>query len=97
MTQFKINKNKPLPSEDLINKHKDFEKLISKHQKITDYKTATKPLYKNPRFMGFVIVLGIVLLTIIITQKESEEKNTTKSDTVKKDSIEAEIKDTLKQ
>lgn len=71
MAKFNINKNKPDLPEDLIRRHKDFSKVMNKHQKLTNYKDATKPLYKNKGFMTFIIVLSVVLLAFIITENES--------------------------
>ena len=38
MSNYKINRNKPDLSDDKINKHKDFGKILAGHQKILKYK-----------------------------------------------------------
>jgi hypothetical protein len=81
MTNFKINKNKKDLPDELINKHKDFGKIMANHQKVTKYKDATKPLYKNPGFMSFIVILFVVTLTFILTDKENENKESTKDST----------------
>lgn len=74
MTNYKINRNKPGLSEDQISRHKDFSKVLSDHQKVLKYKDATRPLYKNPKFMGLITLLCVVLLVFVITEKEHEHK-----------------------
>jgi phage pi2 protein 07 len=93
-TKYKINRNKPLPTDEQINRHKNFSKLMSEHQKILKYKDATKPLYKNPKFFGLIMLLGIVMLVIFLPEgKEDhlqEGKNNSAADSIgvlKKDSL----------
>lgn len=73
MTKFKINRNKPDPDDAQISRHKDFGKLLQNHQKVSRYKDATRPLYKNRGFMSFIVVLGVVLLTYIISEREQPQ------------------------
>jgi hypothetical protein len=79
MDNYKIKRNpKPL-TDDQINRHKDFDKLLSNHQKVHRYKDATKPLYKNIGFMSMIALVGIVVLMLLLDHKEKEQKTTSDS------------------
>jgi hypothetical protein len=72
MEKYKIKRNpKPL-SDEQINRHKDFGKLLSDQQKLHRYKDGTKPLYKNPGFMAMMVILGVVLLMLVVDRPEKE-------------------------
>ncbi|MFN6944596.1 MAG: energy transducer TonB, partial [Cytophagaceae bacterium] len=75
MKKYKINRNKPTPGDEAIDKHKDFNKLLNDYQKVYDYKKATRPLYKDKRFLMFIISIAIVLLAIFLDGREEEEAN----------------------
>jgi hypothetical protein len=65
MTNIKFNINSPDPSEEQINKNKDFNKLMY------NYQSATKPLYKTPLYKNkkvFVIILLILLVMFIVIE-----------------------------
>jgi hypothetical protein len=72
MKKYKINKNKPLPTDEKIRSHMDFNKLVGDYNKIHTYKNATNPLYKNPKFLGFIALLSTVILMLVIIDKENE-------------------------
>ncbi|MBX9852754.1 MAG: hypothetical protein K2X86_13505 [Cytophagaceae bacterium] len=74
MDNYKINKNKPDLPDERINKHKDFSKILANHQKVMNYKDTTKPLYKNPGFMGLMMLLSVVLLVFVIVDREEGQK-----------------------
>lgn len=72
MENYKIKRNpKPL-SDEQINRHKDFGKLLSNQQKLHRYKDGTKPLYKNPGFLGMMVVVGAVLLMLVLDRPEKD-------------------------
>ena len=72
MSERKFNIDQPEPSDERINKHKDFKKLMY------NYQSATKPLYKTPLYKNkkvFLIILLILLIMFLITEVlEKEEK-----------------------
>lgn len=76
MGKFKINKNKPRPSDDKIAGHQNFDQLIKNYNQLTDYKKAVKPLYKDKKFLGLILIILIVFLAIWISENEdnSSEK-----------------------
>lgn len=81
MENYKIKRNpKPL-SDEQINRHKDFNKLLNNQQKLYRYKDATKPLYKNFGFMSFVLLICVVLLVLVLENHEQPVKET-KSDSL---------------
>ena len=71
MTKLKFDIDKQDLSDEQINKHKDFKKLIY------NYETATKPLYKTPLNKNkkvFLVILLILLLTIVIIEVFDNDK-----------------------
>jgi hypothetical protein len=76
MSKYHIQKNKPTPSDEEINKYKDFNKVVKKAA-IYDYKQATKPIYKNIKVLGIVAVIAAVGLIILVENNEETgiEKN----------------------
>lgn len=76
MSKYHIQKNKPTPSDEEINKYKDFNKVIKKAG-IYNYKQATKPIYKNVKVLGIVAVIVAVGLIILVENNEKTgiEKN----------------------
>jgi hypothetical protein len=78
MSNYKINKNKSLPDDEKIRKHMDFNKVLGEYQKVHSYRHATRPFYKNKKFLGFIILLATVMLALIIIEKENEQINTKK-------------------
>ncbi len=75
MENYKIKRNPKPISDEQINRHKDFNNLLTKHQKTIHTSKAVRPLYKNPGFMSMMIVIGIVLLMLVLDR--SEEKPST--------------------
>lgn len=96
MSKYDIHKNKNLPSDEEINKYKNFDKVMKKAA-VYDYKQATKPIYKNVKALSLVAVIVAVGLIILFEVTEKEEateelKNQTDSVTIQQQQP---IKDTL--
>ncbi|HEY8399689.1 MAG TPA: hypothetical protein VIK89_00430 [Cytophagaceae bacterium] len=73
MKKYKINRNKKVLSDERINSHKDFNKLLDNYQHIYHQKQANRPLYKKPGFMGFImLVLLITFVIVTVTDKEEQ-------------------------
>ena len=81
MSKYNIRKNKPAPSDEEINKYKNFDKVVKKAA-IYEYKQATRPIYKNVKFMGIVAV--VVALGLIVLFENYEEKGINKPITTDK-------------
>ncbi|MFL5730249.1 MAG: hypothetical protein ACJ75J_12255 [Cytophagaceae bacterium] len=79
MSKYKINKDKVMPDDEKIRKHMDFNKVLGEYQKVHSYRDATKPFYKNKKFLGFIILLATVLLAIVIIDRENEKLELEKS------------------
>lgn len=64
MKNLKFNINKGLPSNEEIDKHKDFNKLLYNYQKATQpiYKT---PLYKSKKVFLVVLLIGLIIYLIV--------------------------------
>lgn len=70
---YKIQVDAPLPSDEQIAKHKDFNQVMQEYQKFTQplYK---RPLYKNPKvFLGVAL---IVVIAFLVFEAVDEEKKT---------------------
>lgn len=76
MGKFKINKNKPRPSDDKIASHQNFDQLIKSYNQLTDYKKVVKPLYKDKKFLGLVLIILVVFLAIWISENEDNSSET---------------------
>ena len=66
MKKYKINKENELktPSDESLNKHKDFGKLFSEYENFT--KRPKKPIYKNPKYFLFLFL--IITLAYILAE-----------------------------
>ncbi len=97
MNNYKIKRNpKPL-SDEQINRHKDFSKLLNNHQKLHHYKDATRPLYKKIGFMSLVILIGVVILMLVIDNNEVTKSKVKDSISVEKSGSKAVRIDTLSE
>ncbi|MCH2225004.1 MAG: hypothetical protein MK066_09575 [Crocinitomicaceae bacterium] len=66
MRKFKLNTEKKslTPSQEQINRHKDFSRLHHDYEKLT--KRGKKPLYRDPKMLLFFFIIGIILLLIFL-------------------------------
>jgi len=96
MSKYDIKKTPQLPSDEEINKHKNFDKVLNKAA-MYDYKKATKPVYKNTKVLSIVAVIiavGLVLLFEIHEQDEASERKTEVKDSIQKNNA-VPLKDTI--
>lgn len=88
----KINTNREPLSEKDIEKGKNFKTVYQNYYKIP------KPLYKNKKFLGAIIIISILTLVLILDSIESNKSsnevktdslqtNTNQTDTIKQDTI----------
>ncbi len=72
MSKYKFHIDPKEPSEEQVNRHKDFSKLVYSYQKMTRplYK---KPLYKNKR--AFLVLLLILLLVYLAIEFAEHERS----------------------
>lgn len=88
MPKYTFKKKSDEPSDELIRSKMDFNKILQQHQTLNDYKKATKPLYKNKFFLGFMILLGVICLLLIFDEPTPEEASVKGSrDSVQVDSL----------
>jgi outer membrane biosynthesis protein TonB len=84
MSKYDIKKAPQLPSDEEINKHKNFDKVLNKAA-MYDYKKATKPVYKNTKVLSIVAVIiavGLILLFELHEKDEAAEHKTKERDTI---------------
>ncbi len=74
MNTYKINKNKSTLSDEQVLKHKDFKQVMDGYKELHNYKHATKPLYKNIKFLGFIVLVCTVSLVLLIVEREEGER-----------------------
>ncbi|MCB9231947.1 MAG: hypothetical protein H6581_09805 [Bacteroidia bacterium] len=68
--KIKVNVGNPLPGDDRINRHKNFESLMGNYE-VAAKQLHRKPLYKNPRiFLGVVLVIVIGVLVWRAVEEE---------------------------
>ena len=82
MSNHQIKIGKTEISDEKIRKHKDFKKLRANYDK------AVKPLYQTPLYRdkkAFIVLLIILLLTYIIAEIVSIEKDNEKQKTEQHD------------
>lgn len=84
----KINTNREPLSEKDIEKGKNFKTVYQNYYKIP------KPLYKNKKFLGAIIIISILTLVLIL---DSIESNKTELNENNIDTTKATITDTLKK
>lgn len=90
MAKYKFQKKSNEPSDEFIRSKMDFNKILQQQQNLNTYKKATKPLYKNKFFLGFMVLLGVICLLLIFDEADPEEapvkalKDSTVVDTLKK-------------
>ncbi len=73
MTKYKFIKDKKEPSDEQIQRKMNFNRVLQQSQGLKHYKDSTKPLYKKPLFLGFIILLMVLSLVIIIDEKENSK------------------------
>jgi TonB family protein len=86
MSKYDIKKTPELPSDEEINKHKNFDKVLNKAA-MYDYKKATKPVYKNTKVLSIVAVIiavGLILLFELHEEDDAVEHKTEERDTIQK-------------
>ena len=96
MSKYDIKKTPQLPSDEEINKHKNFDKVLNKAA-MYDYKKATRPIYKNTKVLSIVAVIiavGLVLLFEIHEEEDAAERKTEENDSIQKNNA-VPLKDTI--
>lgn len=73
MPKYTFKKKSNEPSDEFIRSKMDFNKILQQQQNLNNYKKATKPLYKNKYFLGFMIVLGVIVLVLIFDEPAPDE------------------------
>lgn len=89
MSKYDIKKTPQLPSDEEINKHKNFDKVLNKAA-MFDYKKATKPIYKNTKVLSIVAVIvavGLIFLFEMHEENLAHEKKTKEVDTIQKNNV----------
>ena len=66
MSKYKVNINTKLPSEEVINKSKDFDLILEKSKpRAYDLLDARKRMHKRRRYIMWGVVLISVLLALL--------------------------------
>jgi len=75
MKRYKIDKKKVKLSDEQVNGHKDFPKLVGNYERMTKplYK---KPLYKDPKaLIALLLILTLVYLISIMDDEEQQRQD----------------------
>ena len=71
---YNIRVDEPDPSEEVINSHRNFDRLLADHRNLTE-PLYRRPLYRNPRaFIGLVMILLISFLVWQAVEEEDEAR-----------------------
>lgn len=75
---YKIRVDQPVPSDEQIDRHRDFDSVLDNYRTLTD-PLYRRPLYKNPRtFLGLLLILVIGFLVFeAVEEEEKEARDTT--------------------
>ncbi len=85
MPKYKFIKDKAEPSDEQIRSKMNFNYIMKQSQDLQHYKNATRPLYKRPLVLGFIVLVGV--LTLILILEEVETKTETNNTSSSKDSM----------
>ena len=73
MRKFKEGNSEKTLEQHEVEKHKDFDHLITNYQQVID-SVHKKPLYKSKK--GFLLILLVILVVTAIVISANEKKNT---------------------
>lgn len=82
MIEYKLNKDKKenaTPSDEVINKYKNFDNLRAQYQDVV--KPPKQPLYKNRKLFFFLILIGLVAWLVAEAIQEEKDENTKENPT----------------
>lgn len=68
--QYKIIRNPKDLSDEQIDRHKDFQKLLGNYEKVHKHGTLTKPFFRNFGIFTIVMVAGVVVLMLLLDKDE---------------------------
>ena len=89
MTKYKINVNKPAPSDEVINESKDFGKFLDSYSDIHKPQKVIRNIHKDKNLIRLAILLIIVLFALLFsnnyfgTEDETNINKDEKVDSVK--------------
>jgi hypothetical protein len=80
MKKYKLNNDKKKePTSAQVERYKDFSTVAHKYQRLT--KRQKKPLYRDPKLLILLLVLGLIFLLVFMeSQKEGEKKKSTQTE-----------------
>ena len=66
MRKFTVNKDKKElnPTDAQIKRHKDFSRLHHEYENFT--KRGKKPLYRDPKMLLFLLIVGVIILLLFL-------------------------------
>ena len=68
MTKYKININKPNPSDEKINESKNFNKFLHTYSELHQPHKLVRTVHKNKKLIRLLILIIIVLFTFLFSQ-----------------------------
>lgn len=73
MKKYTIHNEQSSPSDEAITKQKDFGKLLGNYEKVT--KRPKKPIYKDPKYLLFIVLLLVLAFVVFEVFDEEEKKD----------------------
>ncbi len=88
MSKYKININKPNPSDKQINESKDFNKFLQTYSELHQPHKIVRTIHKNKKLIRLLILIIILLFTFLFSQNYFETENQViEQDKIEHDSI----------
>ena len=72
MSKYKININKPEPSDEVINESKDFGKFLDTYSELHQPHKVIKTIHRNKRLIRIAILFIVVLLALLFSNNYFE-------------------------
>ena len=72
MSKYKININKPEPSDEVINESKDFGKFLDTYSELHQPHKVIKTIHRNKRLIRLAILFIVVLLALLFSNNYFE-------------------------
>lgn len=83
MNKYKININKPIPSDEVINQKKNFNELISTFEEVHNPQKFGKDRHKKLKKIQIIVLVVAVLLALYVANTTGKENKDNSSSTKK--------------
>lgn len=75
MNKYKININKPIPSDEVINQKKNFNELMTSFEEVHNPQKFGKDRHKNIKKIQIIVIVVAVLLALYVANTSSKDNS----------------------